>query len=348
MTEEIPIWRIKYYPNNLQQICGRTEIIQALKNIITQRNFPHMLFIGSEGIGKTTIATLFSKEFLGSGFDANFKLVYANIPLSEEERKQARSEAYVSTNKIGSMAGKRITTPAFIQVKVKPFAQLKVLGNSPFKILVVKNFEILGSNQQGFRRLMEIYGSNCRMILITTKISSIIDPIVSRCQIFLIPRVKYDPFKNLIGHIANEESLQVSDEIINNLYKISEGKISKAIDMLQLSSVTGNVIDQNKLYETAQRFQNDLIRSLLLMSLKGNFLKARELTRKIISNYKYSTSELFGLLLEEINKLPLSKYVRINLINKLADADFRAISGRDSDIQISALISKFCLFSEYL
>ena len=348
MTEEIPIWRVKYYPKNLQQICGRTEIRQALKNIIAQKNFPHMLFIGSEGIGKTTLAYLFSKEFLGNEFDANFKLVYANIPLSEEERKQARKEAYVSTSKIGSMAGKRITTPAFIQVKVKPFVQLKVLGDSPFKILIVKNFEALGSNQQGFRRLMEIYGSNCRMILITTKISSIIDPIVSRCQMFLIPRVKYEPFKGLINSIVDEESLQITDEIIEILYKISEGKISRAIDILQLSSVSGTEIDENKLYETTQRFQNDLIRSLLLMALKGDFPKSRELTRKIISNYKYGTSELFELLLNEINKLPLSKYVRSKLINMLADADFRAISGRDSDIQISALISKICLFSEYL
>ena len=245
MTEEIPIWRIKYYPKDIDQFCGRLEIREALNNIIIQKNFPHMLFVGSEGIGKTTLASLFSKEFLGKNFEVNFKLVYANVPLSEEERKQARSEAYVSTSKIGSTAGRRITTPAFIQVKVKPFVQLKVLGDAPFKILVVKNFEALGSNQQGFRRLMEIYGSNCRMILITTKISSIIDPIVSRCQIFLIPRVKFENFKELISEIADKESLQITEEVIEILYKISEGKISQAIDILQLSSVTGNKIDKN-------------------------------------------------------------------------------------------------------
>ena len=348
MTEEIPIWRIKYYPKNLDQICGRTEIKKALKNIIGQKNFPHLLFIGAEGIGKTTLATLFSKEFLGTEFGANFKLVYAKVPLSEEERKQARAEAYISTSKIGSTAGRRITTPAFIQVKVKPFAQLKVLGAAPFKILIVKNFEALGSNQQGFRRLMEIYGSNCRMILITTKISSIIDPIISRCQIFLIPRVRIEHFGNLMNNIADNESLEFSDESIEILYKISEGRIFQAIDILQLSSVPGNKIDKTVLYENAQRFQNDLIRSLLLLSLKGDFPKSRELVRKILSKYKYTTHELFKLLLNEINKLPLSKYVRSEMINLIADADFRALNGRDSDIQISALLSKFCLFSQYL
>ena len=348
MTEEIPIWRIKYHPKNLDHICGRENVKETLKHIIQQRNFPHLLFVGSKGIGKTIIAQLFSKVFLGKDYDANFKLIYANVPLNEEERKQARSDAYVSTSKIGSIAGRRITTPAFIQARVKPFVQLKVLGDAPFKILIVKNFEALGPNQQGFRRLMERYGTNCRMILITTKISSIINPIVSRCQIILISRVKLDDFKELIIEIAKKESLEISDEVIEVLYNISDGKISRAVDFLQLSSISGKTIDMEKLYENSQKFRNDLIRSLLMVAFKGDFPKSRELARKILSNYKYDAHEFFKLMIDELNKLPLSKFARSNLINLIADADFRSLDGRDNDIQISALLSKICVFSEYM
>jgi replication factor C small subunit len=345
---EIPIWRIKYYPKTLDDICGREKIKERLKEIINQKNFPHLLFIGSEGIGKTTIARLFSKEFLGADFTANFKLTYADVPLTEDERKQARAEAYVSTSKIGSSAGKRITTPAFIAVNVKPFVQLKVLGDAPFKILIVKNFEVLGANQQGFRRLMEIYGSNCRMILLTTKISGIIDPIISRCQLFLISQVNYESFKELITTIANNESLNIKDNVIEVLYKISDGKLSRAIDLLQLCSVSNTTISLDSIYTNSQRFQNDLLRSLLLVALKGDFPKSRGLSREILRNYKYSSQELFNLLLIEVSKLPLSKFARIQLINLIADADFRAVDGRDDDIQISALLSKLCYFSENL
>jgi len=348
MTTEIPIWRIKYYPKTLDAICGRKKIKERLKEIINQKNFPHLLFIGSEGIGKTTIARLFSKEFLGSDFNANFKLTYADVPLTEDQRKKARSEAYVSTSKIGSIAGKRITTPAFIAVNVKPFVQLKVLGDTPFKILIVKNFEVLGANQQGFRRLMEIYGSNCRMILLTTKISGIIDPIVSRCQLFLISQVDYKSFKELITKIAHNESLNIEDNVIEVLYKISDGKLSRAIDLLQLCSVSDTTISLKSIYDNSQRFQNDLIRSLLLLTLRGDFPKSREKSREILSKYKYSSQELFNLLLNELSKLPLSKFARIQLINLIADADFRAVDGRDDDIQISALLSKLCYFSENL
>lgn len=307
-----------------------------------------MLFVGSKGIGKTILADLFSKDFLGRFYDANSDIVYANVPLTPEEMKQARSEAYVSTSKIGSLAGKKITTPAFIRVKIKPFVQLKVLGDVPFKILIVKDFDSLGSNQQAFRRLMEIYGSNCRMILITTKVSKIIDPIMSRCQVFLISQVDYSSFEELISTITKKEALKIDKETIKTLYKITAGKLSKAIDLLQICSVSGDYIDADKLYENLSNTHNDMIKSLLIICFKGDFRKARELSRKIQSSYKFTPQEMFQIMLNELAKLPFSSYSRIQLINLLAEADFRATDGRDTDIQISNLLAKFCQFSELL
>ena len=152
----------------------------------------------------------------------------------------------------------------------------------------------------------------------------------------------------MIINISQQESLQIDDPVIEVLYNLSEGKISRAIDLLQLCSVSGKSISLEKLYENAQKFQVDIIRSLLLLALNGDFPKSRELARKIISNYKYNAHELFKLLVEELNKLPLSKYARTKFLNIIADEDFKAIDGLDSDIQISALLSKICFFSENL
>jgi len=345
---EIPIWRIKYLPNDLMDICGRERIREQLLQLIEDRNFPHLLLVGPEGIGKTTIATLFAKKFLGNLYDANCKIVYANIPLSNEERKQASSDAYISTSKIGSLAGKKLTTPAFIAVKIKPFVQLKVLGEAPFKILIVKNFDSLGNDQQAFRRLMEIYGTNCRMILITTKISKVIDPILSRCQIFFIFPAEYEAFKVLLEKVCKTEKLEVNNDVIKMLYKITEGKISHALDLLQLVSTSDNSITLDNLYGKILSSKKELVKNLLLIALKGDFEKARDISRNIQSSYKYNAQELFNLLLKELNKLPISKFVKIQLINLIADADFRAIDGLDTDIQISYLLAKICHLSEAL
>ena len=262
------------------------------------------------------------KEFLGKYFNANSKLVYSNVPLTAEERKQARSEAYVSTSKLGSLAGKNITTPAFIQVKIKPFIQLKVLGDAPFKILIVKDFDTLGSNQQAFRRLMEIYGTNCRMILITTKVSRIIDPIMSRCQIFLVSPVDYNSFQGLIQDIALKESLKIEQEAIEFLYKTSEGKISHAIDLLQLCSVSGDEIDSEMLYENSINSKNEMVRGLLLMCFKGNFVPGAALIptigtslRLIFFFISFISRESFTFCLLAINtlgRLSISHFLSIS------------------------------------
>ncbi|MFX1498161.1 MAG: AAA family ATPase [Promethearchaeota archaeon] len=348
MSSESPIWRIKYLPRTLKEICGRGLIKERLNNFVTSKNFPHLLLSGPEGIGKTTLATLFSKLFLGDFFDANFRIVYANVPLTSDELKEARSEAYISTSKIGSIAGKKIATPAFLQVKIKPFIELKVLGESPFKILVIKNFESLGTNQQGFRRLMESYGTNCRMILITNKISNIIDPIISRCQIFIISPADYKSFKKLILEISVKELLKIEDDTIKLLYKLTEGKIANAIDLLQLSSIKSKIIDINKLYSNLLSSQKDLVKKLLLLCFRGDFSKARELFRKIQTSYRYSAHEIFKFLMDESLQLPISTFSKCKLIDLISRADFRAVDGLDMDIQISNLIAKICYFSEFI
>ncbi|MHA1457342.1 MAG: hypothetical protein ACTSR5_15415, partial [Promethearchaeota archaeon] len=150
----------------------------------------------------------------------------------------------------------------------------------------MKNFEALGSNQQGFRRLMESFGSNCRMILISHNISGIIDPIKSRCQLIMIPPVAMEEFKTLIASVAKIENLMIDSKTIEHLYKITNGKIAEAIDLLQIASISDNSVSIDNLYENSMVFQKNMIRSLLLMTLKGKFHKARELSRKIQSNYK--------------------------------------------------------------
>jgi DNA polymerase III delta prime subunit len=84
------------------------------------------------------------------------------------------------------------------------------------------------------------------------------------------------------------------------------------------------------------------------MCLRGDFPKARELARNIQSNYKYNSQDFFVRLLNELSILPLSNFARNKLINFIAEADFRAIYGQDTDIQISTLLSKICYFSEFL
>ncbi|GAH18553.1 unnamed protein product, partial [marine sediment metagenome] len=46
LLSEIPIWRIKYLPKTLNEVCGREPIKERLREAINHGNFPHLIFVG--------------------------------------------------------------------------------------------------------------------------------------------------------------------------------------------------------------------------------------------------------------------------------------------------------------
>ncbi len=346
MTINSPVWSVKYKPKTLSEICGREQIKFQLKEYISKKNFPHLLLTGYHGVGKTTIGKCFAKEFLGGSYEFNLKTLFADVPISKEEREQAGIRSTFSTGMIGSRAGKKRYIHPFLDIKVKPFIQIRVLGEAPFKILVVKNFEALGQFQQGFRRLMETYGSNCRMILITSKISTIIDPIISRCQILFIPPVEFKNYSDFIKGVSKKEDININEPALKILYKYSEGQINKAINILQLSAMLSTNINSEVLYEVINSTKDKKIKELLKLILKSDFSAIRAQLRAIRREFNYSAQEVYKKLLDEIFILPLSKSIKIQYINHIAEADFKSIDGLDPDIQLSNLVSKLCLLFE--
>ncbi len=345
MTNLSPVWSVNYMPHSLNDICGREQIKSQLTDYISKKNFPHLLLTGHQGVGKTTIARCFAKEFLGDFFSSNFKMLYADAPISKEERIQAGIKTTFSKSMIGSRAGKKKYIHPFLDIKVKPFVQIKALGDVPFKILIVKNFEALGQFQHGFRRLMETHGSNCRVLIITTRISSIIDPIISRCQILFVPPVDFKNFKDLIEDISTKESFTVDDPTIRILYKYSQAQINTATNLLQIAAMKTPSINSEIIYEVIDKSRNKKTSQLLKVIYKGDFSKARGLMRDIRREYNYSAQEIFKQMMDEMIIMPIAKRVKIQFINYIADADFGSIDGMDADIQLSNLISKMCLFS---
>ena len=108
ISQKSNLWVLKYRPSILDELTGRDDFINRIKEIGKEDNVPHMLFTGPEGYGKMTAGILAAKEILGDSMSTNFKIVYASDPLLNEERQLVKKKSYVSTSKVGSMAGKRL------------------------------------------------------------------------------------------------------------------------------------------------------------------------------------------------------------------------------------------------
>ena len=269
------LWRLKYQPQSLDEIPGREEMIKNLKYLASSNDIPHLLFTGPKGFGKLQMARLFAQHVLGEGYNSNCKIVYSADPLTQTERNETRKLSYVPTKRVGSAAGRRFTWPAFIFSRIKPFVELKPISFHPFKLLIIEDFHLLSDQQQGFRRLMERYSKYCRMIILTDQISSIIDPIISRCNIVFFNQVPYSAFEAKIKEVAQKENLKLRGNIPKTLYIATNANLNSAISYLHVGSLLNPEITPDTIYRITKDDLHESVGNLLryALSLKTNRLR---------------------------------------------------------------------------
>ncbi|MCF2141643.1 MAG: AAA family ATPase [Candidatus Lokiarchaeota archaeon] len=337
--EDSPIWRIKYRPKKLSEIKNLfPKLYEQLKGFIQSNNFPHLMLIGPPGSGKTMIGELIAREILGKEFTMNSKILYADDPIGKAERNESKRQGRVSSKMLGSGAGSQKNFRPFIQIRVRPFVSTKKFGKSPFKILIIKNFHDLDVEQQGFRRIMERYSRNCRMILITDRISSIIDPIVSRCQLLLVPYLPDFKFNKLIKTICDQEKIPIKLDVIEYIRHMSEKNIGKALDLLQITKIKYNELSLDSLSKVYSMITDRGILNLISLTMQGDVKSLRTKVRSIFQNQNLSKDEILFEMSKRIADMPLEPHVQALYLELIANTDFGALDSQSDEIQLLNLL----------
>ena len=339
-----PLWRIKYRPLMLDSIkIFYPKIYPQLKGYSKAGNIPHLIFVGPEGSGKTLLAELLARELLKSEFSINYKLLFADDPIGKTERNESNKQGRISTRRIGSGAGSVRRFRPFIQMRVRPFLSNRKFGDAPFKILTIKNFHKLDIEQEALRRMMEKYSKNCRIIIITNKISGIIDPIISRCQLIMVPFLPAHLFNKLIKSICEKEKIDIKLDALNYLNRLVHLNIGKALDLLQLTYLTYKTINIENISKMRSKLSNSLVKDLFIQTSKGKFPLIRRTLREIFNQKSLSKSEILEELSRVVMQLPLERKLRVLYLDLIATTDFESIESNDDEIQLNKLLSQMML-----
>ena len=65
------LWVEKHRPQSVTQIKGQAAVVQRLGTYAGSKNFPHLLFAGPPGTGKTTAAMALTKDIFGEDYRQN-------------------------------------------------------------------------------------------------------------------------------------------------------------------------------------------------------------------------------------------------------------------------------------
>lgn len=193
----------RYRPKDWNEFVGNNDIVEKVKWMVENNKLSHMLFLGSPGTGKTSLAHVLSRKVLGEYFSLNFKEMNASNERGIDKLRQ----------------------------QILPFVKSMSIGSS-IKILFIDEADgILQDAQQLMRRVMETY-SGVIFILAANDGHAIIKPIASRCVSFNFRKLSDDEIRKIVIMVIEQEKLQITEVDIDVVVRKSNGDARIAINML--------------------------------------------------------------------------------------------------------------------
>ena len=315
------IWIEKYRPSNLSEVVGQTAVTSRLKNYVKERSMPHLLFAGPAGTGKTTSAIALAKELFGELWKHNLHELNAS-----DERG------------IDVVRG-----------KIKEFARTAPLGEDGFKIIFLDEADALtGAAQAALRRTMEKYSRTCRFVMSCNFSSKIIEPIQSRCAVFRFRPIKAEDVERYLKFVSGKEGLKVEKDGYESLTYLAQGDLRRAINGLQMAAAAKTDISADVVYQAVAAARPEEVKEALEMALENNFAGARERLDTLQITYGLAGEDVLRQMHRSVRDLEIPDKIKVQMIEKLAEADFRLSEGANARIQIEAVIANFAVLGRHV
>ncbi|MFH0836185.1 MAG: replication factor C small subunit [Candidatus Micrarchaeota archaeon] len=315
MTDFIP-WTEKYRPKTLDEVIGHDAVVKRFKAYADNKNMPHVLLAGRAGIGKTTIVLAMAHELYGDVLRQSF----LELNASDERGIDV------------------------VRGKIKDFARTLPLADVPFKIIFLDEADSLTPDaQQALRRTMETYSKTCRFCLSCNYSSRIIEPIQSRTAVFRFSPLNDEEITRLVKRVVEGERLEIDESGEKAVVYVSGGDGRKAINCLQGAAVTGGKITEEEVFKVASRAKPKEIQAMVDKALKGDFMGARKLLDELMVRYGMSGEDVLNQVYQEVTRLDVPNDVKIKLVDRVGEYDFRMSEGADERIQLEALLAQIVL-----
>ena len=298
------LWVEKYRPKTIDDTILPQQLKQVFQSIVTSGDLPNMLFAGTAGLGKTTVA-----RALCDSLD----LDYIVINGSEE-------------GNIDTLRG-----------KIKQFASSVSLQGG-YKVVILDEADYLNpqSTQPALRGFIEEFSNNCRFILTCNFKNRIIEPLHSRCGVYEFNTSKKDmaalaaQFMKRLQFILNNEGVQYNDKLVAELIMKHAPDWRRIINECQRYSIGGQ-LNTDALVNSASQYTE------LFTHLKAKDFK--KMRSWVVNNMDVDTVSIFrGIYDRMVDHVTPGSIPQLVLI--LADYQYKDAFVADHELNVVACMTE--------
>ena len=214
MSKEF-LWCEKYRPKTVEDCILDPKLKTTFQKIVETGEIPNMMFTGTAGLGKTTVAKAICNEL---GLD------YIVINGSEE-------------GNIDTLRG-----------KIKQFASSVSLSGG-YKVVILDEADYLNpqSTQPALRGFIEEFSKNCRFILTCNFKNRIIEPLHSRCGVYEFNTSKKQmqqlcsQFMKRLQNILEIEKVEYNNDVLAGLIMKYAPDWRRILNEAQRGSIGGTI-----------------------------------------------------------------------------------------------------------
>lgn len=251
------LWIEKYRPKTLDDIVLSKQDREFFESLATKQEIPHLLFAGSAGLGKTSLAHIIARDIL------KCDTLYVNA--SDESN-------------VDSMRG-----------RIANFAKTKSFDGNIKVIILDEACGLTEISQRILRGLTEEYAGTTRFILTSNYLHRIIAPIQSRCQIINLN----PPLEGIVARIVSilkSENITIPEDqkpLLLKHIKANLPDLRRIINDIQKFSVTGTLQIR---HDASTEFADNLFKKIIN---KEDLTKIR---KEVIENEKAFSNDYRSLL----------------------------------------------------
>jgi DNA polymerase III delta prime subunit len=304
MSEEF-LWVEKFRPRTVDDTILPAPLKNTFSQIVKGGELPNMMFTGTAGIGKTTVAKALCNQL---------DLDYLVINGSEE-------------GNIDTLRG-----------KIKQFASSVSLQGG-YKVVILDEADYLNpqSTQPALRGFIEEFSNNCRFILTCNFKNRIIEPLHSRCSVieFNISKKDLPPlmaqFMKRAEFVLDVQSIPYEKPVLAELIMKYCPDWRRVLNELQRYSVSGS-IDSGILVSLQEASMEGLMSDLKNKNFKG-------MRQWVVNNIDVEPAALFRKIYDSMTDYVQPQSIP-QLVLILADYQYKNSFVADHELNFVACMTE--------